>query len=555
MVYMPVEVYRKELLTIYMGFVGLVSVLTSTLYRKFIDSIISLMFTEEHSYLFVVIVSVFLVLYLSFRERIIMFEIRISKMIVASLALTFAAFFYLQAIGETEYLVQYMGLSFSFTVLGLYTLLFTPSSLRGLITYISIFLLTPLPTSILDSLTPALSRLVGRIVSLVTGAGYIDVNGIAYLVVSMGGGETRLLVGQACTGIVTISSILATIPLVLYLLAYGRTRLSKRIIAGALSIAVGLLVGLLGNIIRVILVVEGVKYLGLNEGMALFHYSPSIIYSALSVAIVFYIVNKLGGIGKIVPSPRYVEIPVRRSRMLGLFLLVLLLTSLFILGLSDIPIATSESIPLINTTPEEFIKHPETYILGNFTIVNSVDDPFLTQVLGAFNVRRSIVIYGGVVYNSFIEVVDTPARLHTWQYCLSLQGYNITYSWTEPVGWLTATFIEASKTGEYYTLAYITAPIRVGLAGNIVQLYIRLSILSLGSARDLASKLYEILGLVARGLSYGDSTVGAIIVVFDVLSKVELVILLVYWALIVVTRVGALSSFSKWFKRAGKATS
>jgi len=96
---------------------------------------------------------------------------------------------------------------------------------------------------------------------------------------------------------------------------------------------------------------------------------------------------------------------------------------------------------------------------------------------------------GGNMFSGYIEIVDTPARLHTWQLCLAVQGYTVRSSWIDLINNTKITYISIEKDGWRGILAYILIPTIVKTSDGVFNLYTRISILASENLYSLATNL------------------------------------------------------------------
>ncbi|MEM4101586.1 MAG: hypothetical protein QXE24_02785, partial [Desulfurococcaceae archaeon] len=110
------------------------------------------------------------------------------------------------------------------------------------------------------------------------------------------------------------------------------------------------------------------------------------------------------------------------------------------------------------------------------TIIALTYDAFLTRVIGSLSTYRVSLVVNGVRYTGFLEVVDIPARLHTLQLCVSLQGYRVLSSWSEPSIPAQISYILMEKNNKEYILAYVLVPVVVETPSGEYTIYSRVSL-------------------------------------------------------------------------------
>ncbi len=75
---------------------------------------------------------------------------------------------------------------------------------------------------------------------------------------------------------------------------------------------------------------------------------------------------------------------------------------------------------------DEAVSNLSRYLFSSDVRVLRVTyDAFLTRVVGSLATYRISIVVSDATYTGLLEVVDIPARLHTLQLCVSLQGYRI----------------------------------------------------------------------------------------------------------------------------------
>jgi hypothetical protein len=485
--------YSFKLIAGFVVFAGLIGFLLETTYREFFESIIKLSLSEEYSYIIVSFFTVLTVLYLATRYIGFSYGVRLSKVVFAATLLAFSIAIYMLARVDLERGVQLMGLSFVCVFVSLLVFVYEPSTLREVIVLLTPLLLIPLPTSIIDSLTPTLSRYIGLLAGFVTGARVIESPGFTQIeVVSASGESVRLSVEAACTGIVTTSCIVAVAPLLAYIASFSVDKPLRKVTISLLSILTALMIGLVGNFIRVILVIYVAMNLGVEYAYTFFHYSPSILYSAISVLAAVYIMRRYLNF-KEIPSRSLREDFTPRATwdyIAGVLLLLIIVvgaTSLIVQSAS-----TGSGIPSVIVeahSVSEYISNPAKYLsTSRLVFTGGVYDAFLTRVLGALSVYRVSASSIGELYTGYIELVDTPARLHTWELCLTLQGYSVKSSWSTDVEGARVNFIVIERGVWRGVLAYTLIPITIRTPSGGYNVYTRVSLVS-GEVVNATGKL------------------------------------------------------------------
>ena len=477
--------YRKNLSAGFSLVMLILSYFLTTLYRDYLSGITKLMLVEEYSYLIPVVLSVTVTLYLSLRQVGFSYGIRLSKTLLSSCFLTLSFIFYWMSMFNLEFKIQYLGLSFSWLFLALVILVYEPQRFVDLIPLLTVFLLIPVPTSVIDALTPQLSRVVGRVAALLTGAVYVEKPGFSQIIVESGSGEVAFSVETVCTGIVTLSNIFSVFPILLFLPIASLGTVKKKMLASIASLITALVIGFAGNLVRVVLVILGVKLMGPDIGLTLFHYSPSIIYSSISIIVAILLIKRFLGGSILSVSRLHAITPESPKLMITSLFLTLLVSTIFIGTVLAVHRGLEEAQPrglkLELEDLEEFLNHPSRHLLNSsdVTVLSERYDEFLTRVLGALKVYRVVFSQNNrITYTGYVEIVDTPARLHTWQLCLTLQGFKVLNTWIKTALVNPVTFIKIEKDGAEYLLSYIIEEIEVISSNMNTRLYTRISILT-----------------------------------------------------------------------------
>ena len=493
-------VYKEHMFRLIVGFTFvalLLGFLAETAYREFFESITRLVSSEEYSYLLISLFSVFTVIYMSIRYTGFSYGIRLSKIFFIMLTTFISLAFYSLSNFDLEHKVQLLGLSFVFLFITLILLIYEPNSLSEVIPLLTPFLLIPLPTGFLDKLTPIISRYIGRIAGFLANVKVVEASGFTQLeVVSVSGEVTRLSVEAACTGIVTASSIVAVIPILLYMVTFSEDKPLKKVAIATIALFSAFAIGLIGNLVRVLIVVYATMKIGVEQAYTLFHYTPSLIYSTISILVAFLIVQKYCRFRPVFSRVTSRSLPSEATwgYIAGIFLLAILFTSVVSLVLMNV---TTRGIDnnvngLVVKVDDisDYLNNPDKYLSTNNVIfTNKYYDSFLTRVLGAFAVYRVGIGVGGNMFLGYIEIVDTPARLHTWQLCLAVQGYTVRSSWIDLINNTKITYISIEKDGWRGILAYILIPTIVKTSDGVFNLYTRISILASENLYSLATNL------------------------------------------------------------------
>jgi hypothetical protein len=480
---------------------GLMVFLSESLYRTVLEDYMKLALVEEYSYLIVVLFSVMILFYYLLRDLGLSYEVRVGKTLASALLASLSLVFYVSRLFDLEYSIQYGSISLVLITLSLITVVYNPSTLKDLIPLLSLFFLVPLPTSFVDSITPYLSRFVGRLAALLTGATLVEGPAYTRLMIETPSGPTLFDVGVVCSGITVISSVLAAVPVIVYLAVSSPYSVRRKLTGALVSFSLATLIGFLGGLVRVVLVVFASTTYGVEVGMGFTRYLPSAIYSAISVLTALLIANKYVGLRYVTPRPLLKRVNVEWGYVAGVLMVVLAFLSAYTITLSQI-VASHENASLSNdiivdlAELSDFTNHPPRYVFNaskNLKLVRYSYNSYLTRVLGASSVYDVLVV-GNVSYTGYVEVVETPGRLHTWQLCLALQEYKVLNSWSKLVNGTRLYFIEVGKEGFRGVLGYVLIPVIAKAPEEKVVAYVRVSLMRLSSGASVDSAIKEVEG-------------------------------------------------------------
>ena len=464
-----------------------------------------MMFTEDYSYLLVAFFTVIFSLYLTARYMGFTYEIQLSKLLASSLLIVTSITLYFTSFYDVEYGLQLKGTSFSLMVTGLLLLVFKPLSYSDLIPLITPFFMVPVPATIMDNVTSWLSKFIGKLVAIVTGVEYVETPAYSMLRLTVNGQQYTFSVEAACSGIVTLSSITVLFPLLLYFVSITREPVSRKLVVSVKALLAGLLIGFLGNLLRVLLIIIVAKHYNVELAYTVFHYSPSVIYSALSVLVCYTVISRSTDLRFIVPRPLQREaslIDIKWNCVTGVLLILLVVvgatTTSVVLSMSSTTTRESENVVKVNNV-SEFIGNPLSYVFNNTSWYEGVYDDFLTRVIGAIAVYRIKLVVNGVLYQGFLEIVDIPAKLHTLQLCMSLQGFKVNSAWSRVNG-EKLVYILSEKNNAQYILGYALAPILIETqSGERYTLYLRVSLFKLyENSNDIDEITQALLSMVNR---------------------------------------------------------
>jgi len=473
--------YMFKLTSGFTVFMGLLGYLAETAYREFFESIIKLAQSEEYSYVIVLFSVIFAVFYLSIRRIGFSYGIRPSKIVFTVALLVLSIAIYSLANVDLEHRIQLIGLSFACVFIALLLLVYELNTLSEVVVLLTPLLLIPIPARVIDTLTPILSKYIGKIAGFVTGANIIETQGSTQLeVISASGELVRLSVDVACTSIMVLSSLLVIIPLLVYIIAFSVDKPGRKALISLISLLIALLIGLTGSFVRTLLLLYVTMKLSAEQAYTLLYYSPPLIYSALSVLVMFYFTRRRLKFNTHWLRSLHRDLVLRATweYIAGALLLVVVITG--IMGITLHVINADLRVPSItvNTTSVlDYLQNPAGYLsTSKVELTNSTSDLLSTRVLGALRVYKVTVRSTGEIYTGYIEVVDTPARLHTWELYLTLQGYFVNASWSSDIGDIRVNYISIKRGNWRGVLAYTIIPVTIKTPTGEHILYTRISL-------------------------------------------------------------------------------
>ena len=463
----------------------LICFLIESVFRAFTVDYVKLLFSEEYSYLLVVLFSVLTLTYYLIRNTGVSHEVRVSKVIAAALLADLSLVFYVSSLIELEYAVLYESLSFVLVVIALVVLVCKPLRARDLALLLSFLVLVPLPTSLSDSITLYFSRPISRVAALMTGTTFVEGSAHAQVVVETPSGPATLNVEVVSTGIMMLSSVLAVIPLITYLLAFSTHTTRKKALSVVVSLTLAFLIGFLGSLVRVLLLILSSARYGVEAGMDLLYLSPPALYSALSVLATFLVTSKCFESSRAIPRFFESKLRVRWGSVAGVLVLTLLFTSTYALVAHYVTtqnlgggVTQLSSLRISDSDVSNFTSNPVSYVfskLRNVVIANQSRDTYLARVLGASSVYEVSIVSRETPYSGRVEVSDALGRLHTWQLCLALQEYEVVNSWSTSVNGSRIYFIEFKKDLVRGLLGYTLVPVVAGSNPRVIA-YVRVSL-------------------------------------------------------------------------------
>ena len=506
-------------------YIGAVATGVRYAYSDVIQDLVPAAAMEEYSYLAVIAASLLFLLAVSLGRVRASSELKVGRFLVTGLLISSSLTFYVLSGVVPNLEIHFKVLSVVLFVWALTASLFGRESLKAmLLPLATLLLIVPVPKYVLDVVSIHLAR--------------VD----ALEVPTVQGGVAGIEVVATCSGITSMSSLIAIAPLLIYAVGPASSRLRR-----AAGIAAGLLVGsgvsFLGNVLRLAIVVYVTKYWGLGKALQFFHTVPSLVYASVAALAAFAISSRVAGSRAAAVAKPRVERGVEArevSGVLGVFVVVAVAVALLA---SLVPAVASRGVYTSVTL------YSYDYVIGNTSrilargseasVVYERPVPALMRALGSSLVKEIGVKFRDRVYGGYVEFAETPLRFHGWWVCLTYQGYEVLKTWDEKVGDRVLTFtLYASRGGGRYLLAYRVYPIPVVFGGREDVGYLRLSLFTdvRGDYVDEVEGLKEVFsGLVTLGSTTSSETALQVLVVSDIVLSVATV---AYYVLVYIVKLG-----------------
>lgn len=476
--------YLFKLIVTLIVFVGLLGFLAETTYRGFFESIIKLAQSDEYSYIIISFLTITITFYLALKHIEISHSLRLSKIVFIVILLLSSIITYSLAQLDLEFKLQLMGFSFISIFIALLLLIYEPSRICEIIFFLTPLLLIPLPLKLIDTLTLILSKHIDKLVGAISGASIEPI---------------RLSIKAACSGVIIVNPILAVTPLLVYIMAFSIDKPVRKITTLILSLSTTLLIGFLGILMRILILIYTTMKLGINHAYILLQYPPSILYTIISTLIALYFVKKYLKF-KEHPHRNLLNLSLKATweRITGILLLAVIIVSSMslIIHVLNSEICVS-NITINANNVSDYLENPAKYLSTSKIIFTSSEyDAFLTRILGGLRAYRVLVNSTEKQYSGYIELVDIPARLHTWDFYLIIQGYLVKTSWSSSINGVKVNFIVFEYNNQSSVLAYTIIPVIIKTKSRDFNLYTRVSLFNSGSINvtsELNSILYSII--------------------------------------------------------------
>lgn len=453
-------------------------------YVYFVKGYLDYLRMPEYAYLFILVpVSVVLVINLIINGFVPSRPSLTILMASASLFMGSLLFYSLGGLDEVNS-AQLYGVSFVLLVLSFLILVLKPASLRHFVgVFILLMITVPVPLSVISYSSTLFSYLVGRVVAAVMGAEVIETGSGFFLSVYDAEGTRRVFeLVHACSGIISVTSVLAITPIIVYVVMQSPGRLLARAAKIAAIVGTAVSIVFLGNTARVAAVLYYTRHYSYERALEIFHQYPSLLYSVLAVGAAFFLM------GKLAPPPQirrggstsaHPVLGVRGRRAAALALVVIAALALALTSLaSAVTVLPARAGPQSLTTLSTLVSHPASVIF-NGTGVEVVDErpmPALTTALGSSSVTLIVLRYNGTTYSGYIEVAESPTRFHGWHVCLTMQGYTILRGWRDNVGDLVINYLVIRRGGDERLLGYAIYSVPFLLGNGTSSAYVRVSL-------------------------------------------------------------------------------
>ena len=511
-------------------------------YAYFVRGYLDYLQMPEYSYLFVLVP---ITMVLAIRLIITGFvpaRPSLSNLTASASLLLGALFFYILGGLDDVNGVQLYGVSFSLLAISLLLLLLRPASVKYFVGVLLLLLIAvPVPMSVISYSSTFFSYVIGRFVAAIMGAEIIESGNSLFLSVYDVEGTRRVFeLVHACSGIVSVTSILAIAPLIVYVVMRSPGTTVRKALKAVAIIGTAVGIVFVGNVARVAAVLYYTQHYGYEKALELFHQYPAFLYSVLAVGVTFFLLNKL------VPPP-----PPRLSKELGARVrlgartrrgVAYALVAVALLAFSLASVAPSFSFqaavagPQSLTTLDTLVTEPAEVIF-NGTGVEVIDDrpvPALTVALGSSSVNLVVLRYNSTTYSGYIEVAESPTRFHGWHVCLTLQGYTVLRSWRDSVGDLVINYLLVRRGNDKRLLGYAIYTVPFLLSNGTSSAYVRVSLfVNVRSDADVETATVALkqvlqLPLAFRGGQGSGSALDRIILIRDVLLAVNLAVIVAF---------------------------
>lgn len=517
-------------------FVSIVISLTLYItYNDFLNAYIEILKMENYSYLIAIIPISIAVLYKLLTNEFEIEGINVFRLIGSVSLFLFSILFYLLGDIINEFFLEFKALSIVCLLWSSLALFFRPKNFA--IAYLSIAILltfVPIPRQAIDYLSSILTRVVASVVSTITSTQVVEREGMLMLLVKDATGVNSLFeIAPVCSGVVSILSILTIAPLIAYFAIISSSPKAKKFIYACASLAIAVVIVFIGNLIRLILIIELAKHIGSEVALMFFHYTPSIIYVAIATFLAIYTISKFLSMPKANKQSSSITIKFVKPS-LSFYLAIATYAILLITYNSVTPLisaATLTQFSISVASLPQLLEKPATAILNssNILILHDIPEPRISESLGVPAVRRIILEYNATQFVGYIEVADTPTKFHGWYVCVTAQGYDIERSWVE-VGNTTIYHMVISKSRTRLLLSYTIYKLTLPEGVTYVRLSIMTPIIE-DNIQEYVEKARSVIGnvkVIDNNLPRGTYVFDALVISTNLFTAISIALLILY---------------------------
>lgn len=507
---------------------------------------------DEYSYLLAVLLVLIFIAMEKFNNVKLCFKTGLQNIMITLLLISLSLYFYMLS-WILEYTLELQVLSLIFMIWSLIALTVDLESLAKMKSIIALsFLLVPIPRIISDYMAAILSKCVAEMAAYITGAELIVRETVVLKTVGPEGEPIFFEVGPACSGIVSLMGFVAGLPLIINFVYSSKVTKRRKVMAVFTTSVMLLTLLFLSNLTRLSLIILSGKIWGLNTAMNIFHYTPSIILTVISVTATMLMLFK------IIPK-RKIQItkilkPTNKLSRSTSALLLLFLTA-FALIIPELLEASTPYIPIKVSgqaiPAEEVLTNIENYVFNStsFKILNARREKGIEVALNIPIVKLVTIKYNkynNTILQAYIEGSDNPAQFHGWPVCLTYQKYSIDKYIVETFkGYnmdFQVVFIEASKGLSKILMAYIRLPIIVSYGGFEKQFYIRITAFTPITFKNAAIKhviLRKAIEDVITNLepTFRETIIGKVVNVSHLIPALTLIVAMVNIGLVVYSKI------------------
>ncbi len=412
---------------------------------------------------------------------------------LASLSLSSSLYFYSISFGIAEwYWIRIIALAF--WIIGIILLalgLDNASKLK--IPLLSLFLLIPIPRTIMDSTAIILSKILGRIAAPIVGAKISEsATGLTVLsVIGPNGKPIHFEIAVGCSGIVSLTSIIAVLPIIADILAMAQTTIRRKMYALIVSVTSLAIIMLFGNLLRIIGILLAAKYMGHQAAMEFFHSTPSIIFAIAASIIVVLILNKILSrnrstrIKRTYSSRREISRQSYKIMAISLVLTILVITSLYNINVIGLTTPGEQHMQQSNAVNVNVLFRNASFYIARNTSINFkgfVERKDWERLLGIPLILVMQVQLHGKNMLMYIEASGSPHLFHSWPVCLAYQGYTIDKSWIDTIKVDNKTieiiFVTYRRGNALYVMGYTKIAVMADYGGILSPVYYKITLLS-----------------------------------------------------------------------------